>query len=113
MSKVVGVKNDQDKPNVAAIPKEAIWKMGLALGYGAKKYGNNNYRNGMLISRQLGAAVRHIYQFLDGEPQDLESGNCHLGHALASLAMACYTLENCPDMDDRFEGDLEKHKELK
>ena len=108
-----GIKFDQDKPNMSAIPKEAMWKMGQALAYGAKKYGNGNFRNGMDIDRQISAAVRHIYQFLDGESEDSESGVCHLGHALASLAMACYTLENCEGRDTRFKGDVEKHEKPK
>lgn len=104
-----GVKFDQDKPSMTSIPMEAMWEMGMALGYGAKKYGDGNYRNGMLVSRQLAAAVRHIYQHLDGQDIDVESGNTHIGHALASLAMAAYTLKNHPDMDDRHDRDKQKH----
>lgn len=111
MSEKVGVKFDQDKPSMSSIPKEAMWEMGLALGYGAKKYGDGNYRNGMAVSRQLAAAVRHIYQHLDGQDNDPESGLSHIGHALASLAMAAYTIKNHPQYDDRVQRDKDKHKE--
>lgn len=104
-----GKKYDQGKPDMTDIPKEAMWAMGEAFTYGQKKYGKNNYRNGMQVSRQLAAAVRHIYQHLSGETLDKESGLSHLGHALASIAMACYTLSNHPDMDDRFTKDVEKN----
>jgi hypothetical protein len=104
-----GIKFDGNKPNLTFIPKEAMFEMGKALTFGAKKYGDHNYRNGMKVSRQLAAALRHIYQHLDGETLDPESGVTHIGHALASLAMACYTLNNHKDLDDRFVGDLEKH----
>jgi len=107
------VKHDQDKPLVSSIPKEAMWEMGLALGYGAKKYGDGNFRNGLKVSRQLAAAIRHIYQHLDGENLDSESGVSHLGHALASLAMACYNIKNHPEMDDRMDRDKLKHEETK
>jgi Domain of unknown function (DUF5664) len=106
----IGVKFDGDKPSMTSIPKEAMWEMGLALGYGKKKYGDGNYRNGMLVSRQLAAAVRHIYQHLAGQDKDEESGVSHIGHALASLAMAAYTLENHKNMDDRFPADKDKYK---
>ncbi len=106
----VGVKHDNSKPDMTDIPLEAMWEMGAAFTYGQKKYTKNNYRKGMLVSRQLAAAVRHIYQHLSGETKDPESGVSHLGHALASLAMACYTLKNHPQLDDRFEGDLAKEK---
>ena len=108
--KVVGVKNDQQKPSMASIPREAMDEMGLALGYGAKKYGDGNFRNGMSIKRQMAAAVRHIYQFLDGEDVDIESGYSHIGHGLASLAMAAYTFKNLPQYDDRFPADKAKWK---
>lgn len=104
-----GRKDDSSKPDMTDIPLEAMWEMGKAFTYGQKKYGKNNYRNGMKVSRQLAAAVRHIYQHLGGETLDPESGAKHLGHAMASLAMAIYNLENNPEMDDRFEKDLKKH----
>lgn len=108
-----GVKFDNGKPDMTDIPLEAMWEMGKAFTYGQKKYGKNNYRNGMLISRQLAAAVRHIYQHLDGETVDPETNSTtHLGHALASIAMAVYNLKNNPDMDDRFAKDIEKHKKV-
>lgn len=88
---------------------EAMWEMGKAFTFGQKKYGKNNYRNGMAVSRQLAAAVRHIYQHLDGETIDPESGSMHLGNALASISMAIYNIKNNPQTDDRFAGDISKH----
>lgn len=104
------IKNDQSKPDMSDIPKEAMWEMGAAFTFGQKKYGKNNYRNGMKVSRQLAAAVRHIYQHLAGETIDPESGVTHLGHAMASLAMACYTYKNHPNMDDRHPEDIKKYE---
>lgn len=105
----VGLKHDTGKPDLTDIPKEAMWEMGKAFTYGQVKYGKNNFRLGMSVSRQLSAALRHIYQHLDGEISDSESGVSHLGHALASLSMACYTVHNYPNLDDRFDKDKEKH----
>lgn len=104
-----GIKFDQDKPDMTDIPLEAMWAMGQAFSHGQKKYGKNNYRLGMAPSRQLAAAVRHIYQHLAGETLDPESGVSHLGHALASIAMACYTLANHPNLDDRHIPDKERY----
>lgn len=108
-----GRKDDSQKPDLTDIPKEAMWEMGAAFTYGQKKYAKNNFRQGMKVSRQLAAAVRHIYQHLDGETLDSESGVMHLGHALASVAMAVYTLKNKPELDDRFDGDIIKHTRKK
>lgn len=107
---VEGKKFDNGKPDMTDIPLEAMWQMGAAFTYGQKKYGKNNYRNGMLVSRQLAAAIRHIFQHLAGQTLDPESGETHLGHALASIAMACYTLSNKPELDDRHKEDKEKYE---
>lgn len=105
-----GLKFDQEKPDLTDIPMDAIFEMGRAFSYGQKKYGKNNFRNGMLVSRQLAAALRHIYQHLDGETFDKETKSMHLGNAMASIAMAIYNLKNNPATDDRFIKDLEKYK---
>lgn len=96
-----GKKNDELKPVLAYIPKEAIWEMGKALTFGAKKYDSWNYKNGIETTRTLSAALRHIYQFLDGENLDSESQSLHLGNAMANLAMAIDTYYNHPEMDNR------------
>lgn len=106
----VGVKFDNSKPDLTDIPMDAMWEMGKAFTYGQKKYGKNNYRNGMLVSRLLAAATRHIYQHLDGETIDPEAQSMHLGNAMASIAMAIYTLKNKPELDDRHPADKDKYE---
>jgi Domain of unknown function (DUF5664) len=100
----VGRKADQDKPALAYIPKAALYAEGEAFSYGAKKYAAWNYKNGISVTRTLGAALRHLLQFLDGEDKDAESGTHHLGCARANIAMALDTLENHPSMDDRYKA---------
>jgi hypothetical protein len=100
-----GTKYDAGKPALAYIPKAALYAEGEAFAYGAKKYGSWNYKNGIHITRTLSASLRHIVQFLGGETIDPESGVNHLGCARANLAMALDTLENHPELDDRFKGD--------
>lgn len=97
-----GRKNDQEKPALAYVPKEAIWELGKALSFGASKYDKFNFKNGIEVTRTVSAAVRHIYQFLDGENFDEESKAHHLGAAMANLAMAIDTYYNRPEMDDRY-----------
>lgn len=96
-----GLKHDDGKPAMQFIPKAAMWAMGAAFAHGAKKYGAFNYKNGLAVTRCLAASVRHVYQFLAGEDKDPESGVSHLGHAMASLAMAIDMLETLPQLDDR------------
>lgn len=98
----IGIKHDQGKVDYTHIPKQAMDAMGEALTYGAKKYSADNYREGLSVRRQVAAALRHIYQFLDEGNFDSDSGCRHIGSALASLAMAAYTVEAQPNYDDRY-----------
>lgn len=97
-----GKKFDQGKPDPSLIPIEAVMGTAKALSYGANKYGKHNYKEGITFSRLTAAAMRHLLAFNNGEDIDGESGNQHLHHALASLAMLSYMVENKPDMDDRY-----------
>jgi hypothetical protein len=97
-----GTKHDGSKPNLALTPIEAIWAMGESLSYGAKKYGDDNFREGLHVRRQLAAALRHVYQALEVEDVDAESGCLHLGNAMASIAMAIYTIKHNPQFDNRY-----------
>jgi hypothetical protein len=98
----IGKKYDDLKPTLAYIPKIALYTEGDAFKYGAKKYNAWNYKNGISVTRTLSAALRHIYEFLDGENYDKESGAHHLGSARANIAMALDTLFKHPEMDDRY-----------
>jgi hypothetical protein len=95
-------KHDGAKPPISLCPAEGLRLMALAMGYGAKKYGAHNYRLGMAVSRLYSAALRHLVSDLEGERIDPESGQPHLAHALASLAMAAQTLKDHPSLDDRY-----------
>jgi Domain of unknown function (DUF5664) len=49
--------------------------------YGAKKYGQSNWRGGSDWMRYCGSIIRHTSSFIRGECFDLESGLPHLAHA--------------------------------
>ena len=62
--------------------------------FGAKKYGDENWKQGFDDNKRvLAAALRHIYQFLDGERVDPESGLNHLEHAITNLAFALHYIK--------------------
>lgn len=97
-----GTKFDDKKPNLALIPIEAIWALGESLTYGAKKYGDDNFREGLHVRRQLAASIRHVFQALEVEDVDQESQCLHLGNAMASISMAIYTIKHNPQFDNRY-----------
>lgn len=100
-----GTKNDKGKVRISLIPKEAIWGMANGLTYGANKYGDYNFMSGIEYTRLADACMRHLTAFLDGEDIDVESGNPHLDHAMASLAMLKFMTTRRIEMDDRYKGE--------
>lgn len=83
------VKHDADKPDPTLVPPKAVLAIARAMGFGAKKYGRDNYRQAPRLERNrlLASAFRHLLADLDGEALDPESGLPHVNHAMASLAM--------------------------
>jgi hypothetical protein len=78
---VEGTKYDEQKPPMELIPPLALEAEARVLDYGRNKYAAWNWAKGINQGRLLGAALRHIYQYLRGEDIDPESGHPHLAHA--------------------------------
>lgn len=81
------VKSDAGKARFDLIPPEALESMARALAHGAAKYGADNWRQCDDPVRYFAAMQRHVWAWKAGEEIDAESGNPHLDHAIASLAM--------------------------
>ena len=95
---MTGVKHDSDKPRMDLLDPDALTEMAKVLGFGAKKYGDHNWRGGINHSRLYGAVQRHLNQHWSGETLDDESGLPHLAHAMCGLMMMIASPEN----DDRY-----------
>lgn len=84
------------------LPGPALVWQSLAHKNGAIKYGPYNWRReGVSASVYVGAALRHIHAWFDGQDYDKDSGLPALAHAMACLniiadALACGLL-----VDDR------------
>lgn len=85
--KAFGVKHDQNKPDLSLLPKEFLEEVAKAFMHGEKKYARYNYLAGMDWHRVIASAFRHLSAFNEGEDLDTESGNNHLAHAGACIAM--------------------------
>jgi hypothetical protein len=85
-----GVKHDQGKPDLSLLDRTAIEHVAKVLGFGAVKYGRDNWRAGIDKNRLLSASLRHIYASLDGELKDPESGESHLAHGICGLMFALH-----------------------
>jgi len=95
-----GAKHDAGKLRLDLIPPEAIRALGEALTYGADKYGDRNWEQGISEDRLYAALQRHLLAWREGEAKDKESGLSSLAHALCNLAMLV-TFERRAARDDR------------
>lgn len=81
MKESEGLKYDGQKLRVDLIDPWALEAIAKGLTYGAEKYGENNWLEGIQFSRVYGALLRHLIAWYLGEEMDEESGNHHFDHA--------------------------------
>lgn len=77
---------NKGKPRIGLIPPEILEALGAVLGFGAEKYGENNWKKGLTDEECLSSCLRHITQLMKGERLDSESGLHHAAHAACNLA---------------------------
>lgn len=104
MAELTGIKHDNDKPRLELISRRALEGLAAVLGFGAKKYAAHNWRGGLEYSRLIGAALRHINAFNDGEDLDPESTLSHIDHAQCCLMFLSDQIKRGTGLDDRYEG---------
>jgi hypothetical protein len=100
------MKYDNGKAPLALIPPEALLQIAEVLGFGAAKYGENNWRmdgDNTKWSRTYSSAQRHLNAFWSGEDLDPESGLPHLSHAITQLIiLMVHGSDSHVNMDDRY-----------
>jgi hypothetical protein len=105
---VGGVKHDQEKPLVALIPGSALLEEAKVWTFGAKKYGNWNWANGLVYSRLVSAMLRHTIAIMMGEDKDPESGLLHAAHIRCTAGMLIeFHQTNRTELDDRLKNTKE------
>jgi ribosomal protein L32 len=99
-------KQDDGKPTPELLPFAALIEVSSVLMYGATKYRPHDWRKGLLWSRLLGAALRHLFAWGAGENKDPETGRSHLAHACCCvLFLLDYEMTGgYADLDDRAKG---------
>jgi len=76
------------KPQLNLVPPSFIIHVARAMENGAMKYGPYNWRDKKVrLSIYIGAALRHLLTFQDGEQNAQDSEVHHLAHAAACLAI--------------------------
>lgn len=93
-------KFDQHKPDLTLIEHEFERGIAFVMGFGAEKYGRENYKKGMAWSRVMAAVLRHLGAVRTGELIDPESLCPHLHHAAAGLMILDYYIRNNKGRND-------------
>lgn len=84
-----GLKHDSNKPQWHLLPWEELESVVKVLGFGAKKYGKNNWQRVQSgEQRYLDATLRHVKAILTTESLDDQTRLPHYAHAIASLMFA-------------------------
>lgn len=106
-----GKKDLEGKAPVHLVTLKMLEGITSGLECGLKKgYEQDNWKKGLPISSaHLGAALRHIHRYLDGEDLNTETAKDgtkftthHLDNALTHLAMAVHQIKSGrKDLDDR------------
>lgn len=77
-------KDDGEKPRTELLPAAALVEVSKVLAHGAEKYAPNNWRSVDDRERYTGAALRHLFEHMNGVDIDDESGLDQLAHAACS-----------------------------
>lgn len=96
-----GVKHDQEKNRLELIPPELLFAVGEILTFGAKKYADRNWENGMKWGRVFGALMRHLWSWWKKDNIDAETGKSHLWHAACCIAFLITYEQRKIGEDDR------------
>lgn len=99
--KPIGLKYDSAKPQMALLDSNYLEGVANVLGFGALKYHAHNWRNGISVSRLVGASYRHLSAINKGEDIDSESGLPHVYH-LGCCTMFLAEMLQRPEQDDRY-----------
>lgn len=97
-----GLKYDDKKPPMDLLSPKAMTEIAKVMGFGAVKYNKNNWKAGIEWSRIIGAALRHIEAFNDGQDKDPETGLSHIAHASCCLMFLLEYEQTHPELDDRY-----------
>lgn len=94
-------KHDAGKPRMDLIAPEFLVGTANVLAFGAAKYSERNWEQGMSWGRCFGALMRHMWAWWGGEKADPETGFSHLHHAACCLMFLIAYEERKIGMDDR------------
>ena len=106
-----GIKKDDGKVRMDLLPPRALIEVAKTYTYGAGKYADFNWQNGIAWSRIYAAAQRHLHAFWMGEDLDPESCLYHLAHAVFNCLTLIEYYRTHPELDDRMYDESKEESE--
>jgi len=102
-----GIKLDGGKPRFDLLSPIALTELSRVLEFGARKYADRNWENGMRWGRVFAAMMRHAWAFWRGERLDSESGMHHMACVMwGAMVLVHYDSHaRYAEMDDRAKED--------
>lgn len=95
--------DDSTKPTLQyVLGMEGLDEVAEVGAFGARKYGQWNYKAGMPWMKLLGSCTRHLWSFVHGEDVDKESGKSHLAHLVYDALMLLDYTKHHQQLDDRY-----------
>lgn len=90
-----------DKPKWSLVDFKSLEDMVKVLEFGEEKYDSFNWMKGLTTRSICESMLRHIFAYLNGENEDLESGISHIGHIQCNAMFLSYMMKNKPEFDNR------------
>jgi hypothetical protein len=98
---------DNGKPELQYIlSMEGLEQIAAVGTFGARKYGQWNYKTGMPWLKLGGSLSRHLRAWLMGEDLDKESNLPHLAHMIYDGLMLLDYAKNHKEQDDRYKDGI-------
>lgn len=88
----------EGKPRTDLIPFDILLRIADWYGKGAKKYGDNNWRNGQKVSHCVGSIIRHLSKWIMGM-RDEDHLAAVVFNAISIMNVEMYHSDN-PDIYD-------------
>ena len=104
LAEVKANKDVKGKLRFSLLPIVALREIVKVFEFGAKKYGDFNWRKGRDWSNYYDATHRHITAFWNSEDRDEESGLLHLAHAGCCIMILLSFQVLGIGKDDRWKG---------
>lgn len=90
--------------DLTLVNSDFILNTAIVLGFGEKKYGRNNWKDGggFKFSRLMACLLRHVFSIQNGDLIDEESGQLHIYHVSCNIMFIQYTIKHYAQNDDRY-----------